>query len=98
MTDVAKSTLPDRPLNVSGNGQHLVALSSVEDDALGEERAGLGPRAQRRPGGLWIAESEGSVGSKAESRAGRATLQSGMSAKTPHTRSLHTRPDMGGSA
>src|SRR5271157_6066384 len=36
--EVAKSTLPDRPLKVSGNGaQHLVALSSVEDDALGEE-------------------------------------------------------------
>ena len=38
VTDVAKSTLPDRPLKVSGNGgQHLVSLSSVEDDALGEE-------------------------------------------------------------
>jgi SNF2 family DNA or RNA helicase len=38
VTDVAKSTLPHRPLKVSGNGaQHLVALSSVEDDALGEE-------------------------------------------------------------
>ena len=28
VTDVAKSTLPDRPLKVSGNGgQHLVSLS-----------------------------------------------------------------------
>lgn len=36
--EVAKSTLPDRPLKVGGNGaQHLVTLSSVEDDALGEE-------------------------------------------------------------
>ena len=38
VTDVAKSTLPDRLLKISGNGaQHLVSLSSVEDDALGEE-------------------------------------------------------------
>jgi hypothetical protein len=38
VTDVAKSTLPERPLRVSGNGgQHLVSLSSVENDALGEE-------------------------------------------------------------
>ena len=38
VTEVAKSTLPDRPLKVSGNGaQHLITLSSVEDDALGEE-------------------------------------------------------------
>src|SRR5215472_18182115 len=38
VTEIAKSTLPDRPLKVRGNGaQHLVTLSSVEDDALGEE-------------------------------------------------------------
>jgi len=38
VTDVAKSTLPERLLRSSGNGaQHLVSLSSVEDDALGEE-------------------------------------------------------------
>jgi len=38
VTDVAKSTLPDRLLRKSENGaQHLVSLSSVEDDALGEE-------------------------------------------------------------
>ena len=38
VTEVAKSTLPDKPLQASGNGhQHLVTLSSVEDDALGEE-------------------------------------------------------------
>jgi len=38
VTEVGKSTLPDRPLKVGGNGpQHLVTLSSVEDDALGEE-------------------------------------------------------------
>jgi SNF2 family DNA or RNA helicase len=38
VTDVAKSTLPASPLRPSGNGaQHLVSLSSVEDDALGEE-------------------------------------------------------------
>lgn len=34
VTEVGKSTLPDRPLKVGGNGpQHLVTLSSVEDDA-----------------------------------------------------------------
>jgi ERCC4-related helicase len=38
VTEIAKSTLPDRPLKISGNGaQHLITLSSVEDDALGEE-------------------------------------------------------------
>jgi hypothetical protein len=38
VTEVAKSTLPERPLKVGGNGaQHLITLSSVEDDALGEE-------------------------------------------------------------
>ncbi len=38
VTDVAKSALPDRPLRSGGNGpQNLVSLSSVEDDALGEE-------------------------------------------------------------
>lgn len=39
VADVAKSTLQDRPLRTGGNGaQHLVTLSSIEDDALGEER------------------------------------------------------------
>ena len=38
VTDVARSTRPANPLRSSGNGaQHLVSLSSVEDDALGEE-------------------------------------------------------------
>jgi hypothetical protein len=38
VTDVARSTLPDSPLRPSGNGaQHLISLSSIEDDALGEE-------------------------------------------------------------
>ena len=38
VNDVAKSTLPAQPLRASTNGaQHLVSLSSVEDDALGEE-------------------------------------------------------------
>src|SRR5262249_25467672 len=38
VTEVAKSTLPTSPLRSSDNGaQHLVSLSSVEDDALGEE-------------------------------------------------------------
>ena len=38
VTEIAKSTLPDRPLKVSGNGaQHLITLSSVEDDALVEK-------------------------------------------------------------
>src|SRR5437773_11936645 len=38
VTEVAKSTLPASPLRTSDNGaQHLVSLSSVEDDALGEE-------------------------------------------------------------
>ena len=38
VTDVARSTLPEKPLNINGNGQkHLISLSSVEDDGLGEE-------------------------------------------------------------
>lgn len=40
VTDVAKSTLPEKPLDAGsgGNGhQHLISLSSVEDDGLGEE-------------------------------------------------------------
>ncbi|HEY7429014.1 MAG TPA: hypothetical protein VH682_32585 [Gemmataceae bacterium] len=38
VTEVAKSTLPASPLRPSDNcAQHLVSLSSVEDDALGEE-------------------------------------------------------------
>src|SRR5688500_6355051 len=38
VADVAKSTLPADPLQ-NGNSapQHLITLSSVEDDALGEE-------------------------------------------------------------
>src|SRR4051812_42510763 len=37
VTEVVKSTLPASPLHPSDNGaQHLVSLSSVEDDALGE--------------------------------------------------------------
>jgi superfamily II DNA or RNA helicase len=39
VSEVAKSTLPATPLKSlnGGGGQHLVTLSSVEDDALGEE-------------------------------------------------------------
>ena len=38
VTDVARSELPESPIRPSGDGvQHLVTLSSVEDDALGEE-------------------------------------------------------------
>jgi ERCC4-related helicase len=38
VTEVAKSTLPDRLLLSSNSeGQHLVTLASIEDDALGEE-------------------------------------------------------------
>lgn len=38
VTDVRKSTLPTDPvLNKAQTAQHLVTLSSVEDDALGEE-------------------------------------------------------------
>ena len=38
VTEVAKSTLPVSCLRPSDNGaQHLISLSSVEDDALGEE-------------------------------------------------------------
>src|SRR5437868_603872 len=38
VSEVAKSMLTDRPLQpFDGHGQHLVTLSSVEDDALGEE-------------------------------------------------------------
>src|SRR5687768_12452012 len=37
-SEVAKSTLPAGPLQpINGHGQHLVTLSSVEDDGLGEE-------------------------------------------------------------
>src|SRR6266852_4438443 len=38
VSEVAKSTLPESPLDaVNGQRQHLVSLSSVEDDGLGEE-------------------------------------------------------------
>ena len=38
VSEVAKSTLPASPLySFSNQAQHLVTLSSVEDDALGEE-------------------------------------------------------------
>ena len=38
VSEVAKSALPNLPLqSVSAKQQHLVTLSSVEDDALGEE-------------------------------------------------------------
>lgn len=38
VTEVGKSTLPNKPLKSGANGaQHLITLSSVEDDALGEE-------------------------------------------------------------
>ena len=38
VTDVSQSTLPLSPLDLSRTGpQHLVSLSSIEDDALGEE-------------------------------------------------------------
>ena len=38
VTDIVQSTLPVSPLRPTGNGvQYLVSLSSVEDDALGEE-------------------------------------------------------------
>lgn len=38
VAEVVKSTLPTRPLEWTGDGaQHLVTLTSVEDDALGEE-------------------------------------------------------------
>jgi len=38
VTEVAKSTFPDRPLKCSGSDPpHLITLSSVEDDGLGEE-------------------------------------------------------------
>src|SRR5437660_4457040 len=38
VSEVAKSTLPESPLYaVNGQRQHLVSLSSVEDDGLGEE-------------------------------------------------------------
>jgi hypothetical protein len=38
VTEVAKSSLPANPLHPSGNrAKHLVSLSSIEDDALGEE-------------------------------------------------------------
>ena len=36
-TEVSKSALPDEPLQAALEPQHLVTLSSVEDDALGEE-------------------------------------------------------------
>lgn len=38
VTEIAKSALPSDPLRADSNGQqHLITLSSVEDDALGEE-------------------------------------------------------------
>jgi len=38
VTEVAKSNLPERPLSSLSSGpQHLLTLSSVEDDGLGEE-------------------------------------------------------------
>ena len=38
VTEVTKSTLPDKALQLPGSDlQHLITLSSVEDDALGEE-------------------------------------------------------------
>jgi SNF2 family DNA or RNA helicase len=38
VSEVAKSALPESPLQaVNGHGQHLVTLSSVEDDGLGED-------------------------------------------------------------
>src|SRR3954471_9180015 len=37
VNDVARSTLPVSPLRPLQEPQHLVTLSSVEDDALGEE-------------------------------------------------------------
>ncbi|MGH9837858.1 MAG: DISARM system SNF2-like helicase DrmD [Blastocatellia bacterium] len=38
VSDIVKSALPAGPLRpLNGQGQHLVMLSSVEDDALGEE-------------------------------------------------------------
>src|SRR3712207_5211627 len=37
VNDVAKSNLPVSPLRPLRTPQHLVTLSSVEDDALGEE-------------------------------------------------------------
>src|SRR2546430_1657209 len=38
VTEIAKSTLPVSPLHPSATpAQHLVSLSSVEDDALGKE-------------------------------------------------------------
>jgi len=37
VTNVEKSTLPPDPLSISWDGgQHLVSLSSIEDDELGE--------------------------------------------------------------
>src|SRR4051812_12488579 len=38
VTEISRSALPPDPLRPDSNGQqHLVTLSSVEDDALGEE-------------------------------------------------------------
>lgn len=38
VSDVGKSSLPGGPLQpTNGHAEHLVTLSSVEDDALGEE-------------------------------------------------------------
>jgi ERCC4-related helicase len=38
VSEVAQSALPDSPLQtVNGHPQHLITLSSIEDDALGEE-------------------------------------------------------------
>ncbi|MFC1600822.1 DISARM system SNF2-like helicase DrmD [Candidatus Sumerlaeota bacterium] len=37
VSDVRRSSLPSSPLDPSGSAQHVVSLTSVEDDALGEE-------------------------------------------------------------
>ena len=38
VTDVSQSTLPVSPLDLNrASPQHLVSLSSIEDDALGQE-------------------------------------------------------------
>lgn len=36
VTEVHKSELPSSPLNADGDGQHLVTLTSIADDGLGE--------------------------------------------------------------
>ena len=63
VSEVAKSTLTAIPLQpLDGQGQHLVTLASVEDDALGEELQVIW---ELEPGAAVIEDVSGTVGESA---------------------------------